>query len=402
MRMRAVGVLLGSLVGVSACGSSGGTNGTTVVGHDAGGGGAQHDDGGVDATETLHDGGGHEGHADARRDAPHHVTGDGAYDAGVTTPALDAAVNVWTFSTIPGAACLDGSETGFAVNPAATPTDDLLIFLEGGGACWDGESCWGPVSSAFYVATGYTSVEFATDPQVDLYVLDRTNAENPFSGMNMAFIPYCTGDVLAGNNVTTLSYLGMSHDTHFVGWNNMTVFLRSIAATFPNAKNVWLAGDSAGGFGTALNWDHVQGELPGSTVQILDDSGQPIAPAAGRWPMWVTTWNLQLPSACPGCKTDPGAFVAYFSAKYPNQRFGLISYQEDIVISPFMDISLTQFNTELLALASDMDMTWPNGHYYIIPTPPGGHVGLLAPTSEMQTWITDMVTGAPSWASEKP
>jgi hypothetical protein len=321
---------------------------------------------------------------------------------GVTTPPIDASANTWTFTKLPGTACLDGSETGFALNPAPTPTDDLIIFLEGGGACWDGTSCWGPVSTSFYVATGYGEAEFATDPQVDLWVLDRTQSSNPFKAMNMAFIPYCTGDVLAGNSVTTLSYLGNSYPTHFVGWENVTIFLRSIVNAYPTAKNIWLVGDSAGGFGTALHWGHVQQAFPNAKVQVLDDSGQPIEPAAGRWPMWAATWNLELPADCPACKTDPGAFVAYYSAKYPSQRFGLLSYQDDIVISPFMDISLTQFNAELQGLEAEMDSSWPNGKYFVIPG--SGHVGLLIAGADtaMQSWITDLVTGSASWASSKP
>ena len=69
--------------------------------------------------------------------------------------------------------CADGSQTGFAINPAPTPSNDALIFLEGGGACWDGTTCWGPVSTAFYVATGYGEAAFETDPQLPaIYLLD--------------------------------------------------------------------------------------------------------------------------------------------------------------------------------------------------------------------------------------
>ncbi len=297
--------------------------------------------------------------------------------------------------------CADGSQTGFAINPAPTPSNDALIFLEGGGACWDGTTCWGPVSTAFYVATGYGEAAFETDPQLPaIYLLDRTNTVNPFRDMNIVYVPYCTGDVFAGDNVTTLEYLGVSHVTHFKGYENLGLFLAYVAATFPDLSRVWLAGDSAGGFGAALNFEHVQTALPRARVDVLDDSGQPIAPAAGLWTTWSNAWNIQLPAACSGCKAGPGAFVSYYSGRYPNQRFGLISYQYDIVISPFMDISLTQFNTELYALAADMDSGWPNGHYFIIPG--SSHVGLLAPSAELQTWIQAMVSDDPSWASTKP
>ena len=116
--------------------------------------------------------------------------------------------------------------------------------------------------------------------------------------------------------------------------------------------------------------------------------------------MWIDAWNAQLPAGCPGCKTDPGAFVDYFQGNYPSSRFGLVSYQYDTVISTFMGLSLTQFNTELLGLASNMDAHWPNGHYFIIQG--ASHVGLLAPTSQLETWVTQLVTGDPAWTSVKP
>jgi hypothetical protein len=325
----------------------------------------------------------------------------GVHDAGPRVPPLDASAAVWTWVDVPGATCLNGSSTGFAINPSPTPSDGTLIFLEGGGACWDGTSCWGPVSTAFYVQTGYDQLAFETDPQVAaIYLLDRANANNPFVGKNLVYVPYCTGDVFAGDNVTSLSYLGVSHDTYFKGYANLSLFLEYVSSTFPATTRVWLAGDSAGGFGAALNFDHVQEAMPNAEVDVIDDSGQPIEPTPGLWSTWSTAWSAQIPAGCPGCKTSVGAFVDYYRMKYPGHRFGLISYQYDIVISPFMQISLSQFNTELYALAAHMDATWPDGHYFIIPG--SSHVGLLAPSPALMTWVTDLVTDSPAWASEKP
>jgi hypothetical protein len=251
------------------------------------------------------------------------------------------------------------------------------------------------------VQTGYTDLEFETDPQVAaIYLLDKTNSDNPFKAMNIAYVPYCTGDVFAGNNVPTLSYLGVDHPTHFVGYENLGLYLDYLRSTFPQLSRVWLAGDSAGGFGAALNFERVQGAFAQASVDVLDDSGQPIEPAPGRWTQFLTAWKAVLPPGCPGCQSDPGAFVDYYDSTYPTHRFGLISYEYDVVISPFMEISLTTFQTELYALAAHMDTAWPNGHYFIVPG--ASHVGLLAPSPALEAWVTAMVTDDPSWASSKP
>jgi hypothetical protein len=324
-----------------------------------------------------------------------------APDAAPSVPGLDASPAAWTWVDVPGAKCADGSATGFAINPAPSPSNDTLIFLEGGGACWNGTTCWGPVSTGFYVQTGYDELAFQTDPQVAaIYLLDRANTNNPFVGKNIVYVPYCTGDVFAGNRETSLDYLGVSHDTHFVGYENVSLFLDYVNSTFPSTNRVWLAGDSAGGFGAALNFEHVQAAMPNARVDVIDDSGQPIEPAAGLWSTWTTAWNVQFPPGCTGCDTSVGAFADYYRMKYPSHRFGLISYQYDTVISPFMEISVTQFNTELYALAAHMDATWPNGHYFIVPG--ASHVGLLVPSAALMTWVNELVNDDASWASSKP
>ena len=46
----------------------------------------------------------------------------------------------WTWVPVPGSHCRDGSATGFGinVNPASK---NLMIFLEGGGACFNALTC---------------------------------------------------------------------------------------------------------------------------------------------------------------------------------------------------------------------------------------------------------------------
>ena len=356
--------------------------------------------------------------ASAKRDAGHHPEDAGMKETGARDAApvhdgnppdggpvkpFDAAAAAWTWVDVPGATCADGTATGFAINPSITPSDGVLIFMEGGGACWDGTSCWGPASTAFYVQTGYTQLTFETDPQVSaIYLLDRTAPNNPFAGKNLVYIPYCTGDVFSGNRVASLSYLGVPHDTHFVGYENVTLFIDQVNTTFPGTQRVWLAGDSAGGFGAAVNFQHVQEAMPGARVDVLDDSGQPVAPAPGRWAMWTSAWNAQLPAACSGCSTDVGAFVDYYRMKYPGHRFGLISYEYDVVISPFMAITEAQFQSELYTLAGQIDASWPDARYFVLPGM--SHVGLLSAATNpaLTSWISAMVTDDPTWGSSKP
>ena len=48
--------------------------------------------------------------------------------------------NAWTWIDVPGTSCGDGSRTGIGVNPGDGP--GLIVFLNGGGACFDHVSCF--------------------------------------------------------------------------------------------------------------------------------------------------------------------------------------------------------------------------------------------------------------------
>lgn len=306
----------------------------------------------------------------------------------------------WTWVEVPGTTCADGTTTGLGVN-LTKDSDDVLVFLEGGGACWDGTSCWGPVSTSFAIATGFGKLQWDTDPQrAMIYLVDRSNADNPFKDKNLVYIPYCTGDVFAGDAVKTLNFLGIDHETHFAGRKNIKVFLERLVATFPKAKRVWLSGDSAGGFGAALSFGVFQDAFTAARVDVLDDSGQPVDPDPATWTKWKDAWNMQLPADCAACGDSPTAFVEYYRVKYPQSRFGLISYENDIIISPFMNLSLGTFNKELMALATSIDGNWTNGRYFLLSG--GGHVGMFAASTALKKWVTAFASDDPAWASVRP
>jgi hypothetical protein len=307
----------------------------------------------------------------------------------------------WLWFDVDGSQCGNGSPTGVGVN-LTDQSDDVLVFFEGGGACWDAASCFGVGTTAVY-ENGYGKLELSTDPQLaSIYLLNRGDPSNPFRDKNMVYVPYCTGDVFSGDNVVTLSYLGIDHQAHFVGHRNVGLFLSRILGTFRKAKHVWVAGDSAGGFGAAFQFGRVQDGFAttGARVDLLDDSGQPVAPDPARWELWKQVWSMQLPSDCPACTASPAAITDYYREKYPDSRFGLISYQYDIVISPFMNLSLGTFHDELYSLTDHMDATWPSARYFVIAG--ASHVGLTLASPELKDWVARMVSDSPSWGSSRP
>lgn len=329
-------------------------------------------------------------------------------DAGVTTvpdagtefaEPFVAPPREWTWLDVAGSKCANGAPTGVGVYLEPT-SPDVLVFLQGGGGCWDGATCWG-VGTSFYVATGYGRVEWATDVQRPLMLpLRMDDANNPFRGANVVYVPYCTGDIHIGDAVVDHDLLGRKKKTFHHGYRNLGLALDRLAATMPHIRRLWLAGDSAGGFGAALNMDRTQRRFPDARVDVLDDSGQPIRPTAGRWELMRTAWNAQLPGDCPACVTDISGMVGYLRRKYPHNRFGLISFEADAVITTFMGLFATTFYDELLALAAEMDALWPSAHYYLLFGT--SHVALATPTPGLVEWLAKFASDDPGWASRKP
>ena len=74
------------------------------------------------------------GQSDGGNDA-----GSSGNDAG-TAAAITAPAGTWTWIDFPDSSCDDGTPTGIGVNPSAT-SSHVLLFMNGGGACWDYQTC---------------------------------------------------------------------------------------------------------------------------------------------------------------------------------------------------------------------------------------------------------------------
>src|SRR5262249_35822841 len=126
-----------------------------------------------------------------------------SFDPGITAPA-----ETWTWIPFDDAKCGNGSTTGIGVNLTGA-SDRILIYLQEGGACWDWFSCYF-VGSADNFSSGYGEARFAADVADTTYLgqtdglFGRTAAANPFKDYSWVFVPYCTGDTHAGDNVTML------------------------------------------------------------------------------------------------------------------------------------------------------------------------------------------------------
>ncbi|WP_422888168.1 pectin acetylesterase-family hydrolase [Nannocystis pusilla] len=248
----------------------------------------------------------------------------------------------WSWVPFPDSMCRDGSTTGIGVRYGAG--DDLVIYFEGGGACFNSDTCalnelWKNFGEfkfdAWALGIGQGGI-FDDDPQ------------NPVRDWSFIYVPYCTGDVHAGDreNVGIDGVLGAQQ---FVGYRNVAAYLERVVPTFQDAGHVLVTGSSAGGFGAALNYDRIAEAFPGSAVTLLDDSGPPMSdqymPVCMQQ-LWRDLFNFDatLPADCADCFGEDGGGISnlatYLGEKWSDQRLALFSSERDGVIRTFFGYGL--------------------------------------------------------------
>ena len=250
--------------------------------------------------------------------------GDDGLDAG---GPFTAAIGQWTWIPVDGSQCASGSTAGFAVN-LSDAGQDLFIFMQGGGACWNTGTCvpslvqYGPVCSygasiCLFNGAGGTQPTAAHVTEGNPYprdgggalpgelaqlqavrVFDREDPSNPFRNATFVYIPYCTGDLHAGRSERTYPYRygafnPVSYYTvHFAGAQNTALYLRKLHLTLPGVQRVWLTGSSAGGYGATLSFERTHREFSGAEVAMLADSA-PFLPTY-HWSEFTTEWAAEL------------------------------------------------------------------------------------------------------------
>jgi hypothetical protein len=251
-----------------------------------------------------------------------------------------AANDKWTWVDFPDAFCRDGSTTGIGVR-LHPGSKKVAIYLEGGGACFHPDSC--NINALFANFNGSSFSGWAGGAGAS-GIFDATRTDNPFADWNMVYVPYCTGDVHAGNREHVDVPGNSPKDQMFVGFRNVSRYLQRLVPTFADATDVVLTGISAGGFGAAFNYDQVAQAFCHANVTLIDDSGPPMSDAYMTTCLqarWAELWNLDgtLPADCSDCRRPDGSglsqYLPYIINKYPKAKLTLISANMDGIISLF-------------------------------------------------------------------
>ena len=277
--------------------------------------------------------------AGAEAQAPVEAGSDGGGSGPIATSQLTP--KTWAWVPVDGAICRDGSPTGIGVS-LGTATDKLMIYLEGGGACFNALTC--EMNPAKYGKADFTTGFIGSGAtHASAGIFNRDYAQNPVKDWSYIYVPYCTGDVHAGNHPDQ-TLTGVTGKQQFVGYVNVQKDLQRIVPSFPGLTKVLLAGVSAGGFGAASDYVQVAQAFGSVPVYELDDSGPPMSDPYNAKCLLTEQVNLwgfdktilkDCGADCSDLGTFPIDFAKHVGKTYPNVPFGLIESTDDGTITEF-------------------------------------------------------------------
>ncbi|HYP21692.1 MAG TPA: pectin acetylesterase-family hydrolase, partial [Chloroflexia bacterium] len=161
--------------------------------------------------------------------------------------------------------CARGTPYAFWVRPGTV--NKLLVYFEGGGGCWNAETC--REGSTFFD----DAVTAHDGPHYQSGVLDMDNPDNPFKDYYALYMPSCTGDVYMGDKTQTYKGEdGTEVTINHKGFVNGSSGMEWIYSHFSGPESVFVTGCSAGSVGSITFAPHLINHYPQSRVTQLGDS----------------------------------------------------------------------------------------------------------------------------------
>ena len=248
-----------------------------------------------------------------------------------------------------GPTCIEGDSFTVSIRDLGSP--DLLVYLQGGGACWGGKNACSKTSGAGIQPIGWT---------------DNDQENNPtLSQFNVVFVGYCDGSVFSGDNLVKASN-GAIERRHR-GVANLSAALDLSRAMFPTPRRVVLAGSSAGGYGTILGTALTRLAYPTTPMFVINDAGlgltNPEDPSIVDAAINEWGFGQFVPASCKGClesgqfssvidwglRHDPGLKVGVFSA-----------YEDGIIGGAFLGMKGSDYRQLMLTETDKLAAAYPH------------------------------------------
>lgn len=298
-----------------------------------------------------------------------------------------AGVTRHLFATGNRPMCFTGNP--FSMTTRSGRSDELLIFLQGGGIC-------GP--------NGCAAVE-SPIPLFNIGLLNPNDSENPAADFDLGYVPYCDGSLFSGDAEVDSDGDGVN-DRFFRGVQNLSAALDVIVGQYPSPSRILLAGNSAGGFGVHYALPLVRLLYPGVPIALINDSGVGILPP-GSQAQLTEYWQsgAAFPASCPDCVGADGNLTEFHNYQLnedPQLRIGFISSTQDEVATSAVPPDI--FEAELLEAVSELEEHHPLRFRGLVPDS-DEHTFILSQldfpvgNTTVRLWITDMLYNGDQWVT---
>jgi hypothetical protein len=314
-----------------------------------------------------------------------------------------------------GPICIAG--TDFSVFTREGNPSRLLIFEQGGGACWQD----------FYNCNVLAEAQEPPAPRVGIWDFD--SKDNPFRDYSIVYMPYCDGSVFIGDNdVFDLAWqayiegqLGLPPGTGPVirfhrGLRNQSAGMDLAKAMFPHASRITVAGSSAGGVGAVGLSPFLVRMLYDNEVKltVLNDAGpvtvnldaaDDIAARAGDW-----QFGQFYPASCADCDDLGQGGVALIDWRLENDSTVREAFYEtdgDLTNRFFLDLLLDPLGFRNLVVTEHglLNAAYPDRYKRFIVSGDTSHTALQSPLFYSQEangvllneWTDDFLVPRPFW-----
>jgi hypothetical protein len=340
-------------------------------------------------------------------------------DAGVTqyvgafTPVASEAVGDWikhTYDTESGNGPICIAGTPLTVFTKAQNPANVMIFLQGGGACWQDFYFCNILADAMppdmgMATSGIWVPEFDTGSQV---------IKNPIADWSVVYLSYCDGSVFSGDNDVVDANFPFGPVRFHRGLRNVTAGIDLAKALFPNANRILVAGSSAGGIGASSNAAFLARMAYGNNKQLLvfSDSGPlfsnlNIVPhVLARANDWA--FGQFYPASCVMCD-DLGQGTELLKWRFENDstvREAFYLTDGDAVLRFFFFIpTQAQFRDLTLTESDPINADNPDRYKRFIRSGSASHTALQSPDLYLATangvplykWLDDFLVPRPFW-----
>ena len=299
-----------------------------------------------------------------------------------------------------GPICIAG--TPYSVFTRAGDPKKLLIFEQGGGACWQG----------FYFCNVLAEDQEPPGPPVGIW--DFGSPDNPFADHSIVYMPYCDGSVFSGDNDVPDASFPFGPVRFHRGLRNQSAGMDVAKATFPHAKNITVAGSSAGGVGVAGFAPFLVRFKYGNSIvlNVFNDAGpvainlNETAAIAARAADWQ--FGQFYPSSCTECD-DMGQATAVIQWRLDNDltiREAFYETDADATNRFFLNVpTQAQYRDILLTQHDPLNASHPLRYKRFIVSGDASHTALQSPlfyTQEidgvvLSDWTEDFLKFKPGW-----